>query len=1149
MISVNLTGSHLAPLSMAQLRASVYGTDRGDAIDFFAGMGGMTAAFTLAGGRVRHAANHWTKSTYAHGENFGDIEHTLGDLSVMDPKRLPVGFARHLVCAPECFPAGTLVLTARGLVEIEDVAVGDRVLTHKGRWRPVTDIVSQTAPETVVIAGEGLRGLETTPAHPFFARQRSDVWNNARRGYDRVLGPAEWTSAADMEGRYWCAPTRFGKAFAVPPVPGRGMELTPAFWWMVGRWLGDGCLRMRVTTPRLQAPDPPRDRPWPAKCVRCPNPAPRNPRHPHLACAYCTRSCRAAGQLERAGVTGRGSEVQITCGLHESDGLLERLMFAPPRGREAAGIEMRWHRRDLRTGTVFTSSHDGLARWLREHFGEHAHGKTIPAWALTMPAEQRRALLDGYVSADGHDNGRMVTVSTVSRRLAVGVRLLALSLNLKAGLSSERPGKTSGVIEGRRIKQRRRHFVTWTTSPHPAHERAVHDSDGQWRQVRTVSSGRRNVEVFNITVQEDESYVVDGVVVHNCRRHSPASNWSQAVMELAPYDPKRETERSRSTMWCPQRWSSVHRFESVICENVVEVCTKWNQFGAWVREWDKLGYNLQVVSLNSAFFFAPQSRDRVALVATLKGLPIPNLDFRPSCWCWECEENVYGIQTWKKAALRNAGPLGPVGKYGWKNGQYLYACPACKQWASPHIVPAITALDPTIEAPMLCDREKPLKPKTLDRMIGGMMRLGQASQLLVTDGREGKKTRPAWLPAMVQTGRQEIAVCNPPTIVALRRHTNATDSSRGPAPGLCAGGQHHAVVGPDQRGAVPHDSSIDVVGTVTAAGNTFIAAVPISGEPSRPDVMIGGGRENNVPRDATGAPSPTATAAHSGGGLFMVGGMRDRNVARDSESESGPTVTANCGGGGVYVLGGNRTNNNARNPRKDPSATVTSAEGGGLFAAGIPDELIIDVGGHTYERRGAGSIRARSVANPAPTQDTSAHRAVVGAPPRADGDLAVPEDAYLAAYNGSGDNMRRVTDPSGAQTGNDRYALLVPAGGTRQTQAPDASVNPAPTRMLRDTFATVQTPTGPIWLGACTFRMLTPKEAQALMDAQWLPNGNAWRLLELNGRGSSLTITNSDAVRLAGNAVCQTTFANVIHRVLSTGESDRLAQFAVADDA
>ena len=154
------------------------------------------------------------------------------------------------------------------------------------------------------------------------------------------------------------------------------------------------------------------------------------------------------------------------------------------------------------------------------------------------------------------------------------------------------------------------------------------------------------------------------VAAPECRRHSRAHNWRQAVMELSPYDPNRgESERSRATMWCPQRWAAYHRFEHVVIENVVEV-TEWNQFGNWVMEWQKLGYNVQAVCLNSAFFFAPQGRDRIAIVATLDGLPLPNLEFRPLSWCWMCEQHVYGIQRYKDAAIRRAGPLGPVGKWG-----------------------------------------------------------------------------------------------------------------------------------------------------------------------------------------------------------------------------------------------------------------------------------------------------------------------------------------------------------------------------------------------------------------------------------------------------------------------------------------------------
>ena len=134
-------------------------------------------------------------------------------------------------------------------------------------------------------------------------------------------------------------------------------------------------------------------------------------------------------------------------------------------------------------------------------------------------------------------------------------------------------------------------------------------------------------------------------------------------MELAPYDPKRETERSRATMWCPQRWAAYHRFDRDVIENVVAVY-KWNQFGAGCVEWDKLGYNVQCASVNSAFFFAPQSRDRVALVATLKGLPLPNLDVLPVCCCWECEQTRLRHPDMEEGGDPQAGPLGPVGKYG-----------------------------------------------------------------------------------------------------------------------------------------------------------------------------------------------------------------------------------------------------------------------------------------------------------------------------------------------------------------------------------------------------------------------------------------------------------------------------------------------------
>ena len=100
-------------------------------------------------------ARHWPE-----GVNYGDI--TQIDPSVLAPVDVVVG-------GSPCFVAGTLILTQRGLIPIEDVAVGDNVLTHALRWRPVLETMRRKA-STVVLKGMGHHGLRTTADHPFWAR-------------------------------------------------------------------------------------------------------------------------------------------------------------------------------------------------------------------------------------------------------------------------------------------------------------------------------------------------------------------------------------------------------------------------------------------------------------------------------------------------------------------------------------------------------------------------------------------------------------------------------------------------------------------------------------------------------------------------------------------------------------------------------------------------------------------------------------------------------------------------------------------------------------------------------------------------------------------------------------------------------------------
>jgi len=92
-----------------------------------------------------------------------------------------------------CFPAGVLVLTRRGLLPIEEVVVGDEVVSHLGRWQPVVRVGSKIAP-TLRLKGQGHPGLVTTEEHPFWA---------SAVGADLTLSPQEWVPAKDMKGRLW----------------------------------------------------------------------------------------------------------------------------------------------------------------------------------------------------------------------------------------------------------------------------------------------------------------------------------------------------------------------------------------------------------------------------------------------------------------------------------------------------------------------------------------------------------------------------------------------------------------------------------------------------------------------------------------------------------------------------------------------------------------------------------------------------------------------------------------------------------------------------------------------------------------------------------------------------------------------------------
>lgn len=342
-----------------------------------------------------------------------------------------------------CFGAGTLILTRRGEVPIENIRQGDEVLTHRGRFRPVTAVSMRTAESTRVIQAHGSPSLVTTPDHPFWVREHL---GRKGRAADRYIARSEpeWAEASELHRGLYVGQV-------LPPVIDD--DHSEDFWWVVGRYLADG---------------------WLSKGT---------------ACIYCSKP--------------------------EFEELRERIerVFKTKWRERAKTFEFVLDRvrpdEWVRPGTA-----DRSLREFLQQFGMHAHGKRLPGFVMGLDTAKSKALADGWLSGDGHyvESKEKWTAGSVSKELAFGMSLViqraygvapSIHLRKEAGRKFE--------IDGR-IATRQHDFYNVVFG----RNKTAFIEDGiAWRKVRRNTEGG-SATVWGLEVAEDESYMADHCIVHNC---------------------------------------------------------------------------------------------------------------------------------------------------------------------------------------------------------------------------------------------------------------------------------------------------------------------------------------------------------------------------------------------------------------------------------------------------------------------------------------------------------------------------------------------------------------------------------------------------------------------------------------------------------
>ncbi|EFI2795955.1 Dam family site-specific DNA-(adenine-N6)-methyltransferase [Escherichia coli] len=167
---------------------------------------------------------------------------------------------------------------------------------------------------------------------------------------------------------------------------------------------------------------------------------------------------------------------------------------------------------EIRGSIKVTLNDTCYANWLNEHFGELSHAKRIPAWVMSHPL--RHVFLQGYLDTDGTPSGKAgFRINSVSPALAWGVAGLSQTCGYVSSVSfiEVEPKK---VIEDRVVNQRNYYQVTICPQKLSRKSRLAHGM--LLRTVKEFKSVGLDT-VYNIEVEGDHSYILNGAVVHNCQ--------------------------------------------------------------------------------------------------------------------------------------------------------------------------------------------------------------------------------------------------------------------------------------------------------------------------------------------------------------------------------------------------------------------------------------------------------------------------------------------------------------------------------------------------------------------------------------------------------------------------------------------------------
>ncbi len=433
-------------------------------LDLFSGIGGFSLGLRNAGFELsEHYFSEIDKHAIANYKyNFPNAKY-IG--SVTD---IPNGSLRGIdiiTFGSPCFVRDTKVITDKGYINIQDVKVGDKVLTHNGNWCNVYQVNEKEYKGDIhtLKFGKDTEVIKCTPEHPFYVVKKKVVYNSKKRNYDVIWSEPFWIEAQYLDKSHYVVVANQKEDISL------NIDVYEAY--LLGYYLAEGYLDKTL----------------------------KKNGKPTYRIYFCmnedvkTHFYQLISKLKYKGVFKKKQKISV-CFDDKYEG----------KGCKA----------------VITNKY---LYELCEKVGRGAMNKIVPSFILTANKDIQKAFLDGYMFGDGYYNKLSKNYQCQSKNIemAYGIRHLVLRVYEELASIFFVKVKSTKTINGRVVNQRPYYSIKWCVEK--SKEVFSHNVNG-YVVVKIISNEKRisNEPVFNFSVERDNTYIVGNYVVHNCQDFSLA---------------------------------------------------------------------------------------------------------------------------------------------------------------------------------------------------------------------------------------------------------------------------------------------------------------------------------------------------------------------------------------------------------------------------------------------------------------------------------------------------------------------------------------------------------------------------------------------------------------------------------------------------